>query len=83
MEVFIVFSFLAIASFYIGYITGHKHGFEECEEIKQKYSLTTSKGISGREYVEKYGECPICEDCPHNCPLETEFQQVTSKLKMP
>lgn len=28
------------------------------------------KGLSGREYVEKYGECPICEDCPHNCPLD-------------
>ena len=28
------------------------------------------KGLSGREYVEKYGECPICEDCPHNCTLD-------------
>lgn len=27
--------------------------------------------ISGREYVKKYGECPICVDCPHNCPLDS------------
>lgn len=26
--------------------------------------------LNGRMYVESTGECPICEDCPHNCPLE-------------
>ncbi len=25
---------------------------------------------SGREYVEKTGKCPMCEDCPDNCPIE-------------
>lgn len=24
----------------------------------------------GREYVSNYGKCPICTDCPDNCPLE-------------
>ena len=25
---------------------------------------------SGRGYVNKTGKCPMCEDCPDNCPLE-------------
>lgn len=69
MEVFIGIAIILICCFSIGYFIGHKDGFRECEEIKQKYSITTSNGISGREYVEIYGECPICVDCPHNCPL--------------
>ena len=24
----------------------------------------------GREYVETTGKCPMCWDCPDNCPLE-------------
>lgn len=69
MEV-VVISFLMIICIMLGYFLGYTKGFDESEEIHEKYSVTTSKGISGREYVEKYGECPICEDCPHNCPLE-------------
>lgn len=61
---------MTCASFLIGIVIGYNYGFNECSEAYKKYSVTTSKGISGREYVEKYGECPICEDCPHNCPLE-------------
>ena len=83
MDVIILIIFFGILCHMLGYFIGYNKGFKECEEINQKYSLTTSKGISGREYVEIYGECPICEDCPHNCPLETEFQQVASKLKTP
>ena len=26
----------------------------------------------GRDYVERTGKCPICLDCPHNCPLDKE-----------
>ena len=25
---------------------------------------------SGRGYVKKTGKCPMCEDCPDNCPME-------------
>lgn len=25
---------------------------------------------AGRGYVKKTGKCPMCEDCPDNCPLE-------------
>ena len=27
------------------------------------------KRIAGREHVKATGECPMCEDCPDNCPL--------------
>lgn len=25
---------------------------------------------AGREYVKATGKCPMCEDCPDNCPIE-------------
>lgn len=28
------------------------------------------KKISGREYVKATGKCPMCEDCPDNCPID-------------
>lgn len=28
------------------------------------------KNIEGRKYVETFGVCPICMDCPKNCPLD-------------
>ncbi len=27
---------------------------------------------AGRGYVDKTGKCPMCEDCPDNCPLDRE-----------
>lgn len=27
---------------------------------------------AGRGYVKKTGKCPMCEDCPDNCPLDKE-----------
>lgn len=50
--------------------------FLMCEFIKETIEKRKLKPISGIEYVEKYGECPICENCPHNCPLDnkTEFE---------
>lgn len=65
MGVIILIIFFGILCHMLGYFIGYNKGFKECK----KYSLTTSNGISGREYVEIYGECPICVDCPHNCPL--------------
>ena len=32
--------------------------------------LGIMKGISGREYVKEFGVCPICTDCPKECPLD-------------
>lgn len=29
------------------------------------------KHINGRAYVELFGTCPICMDCPKNCPLDS------------
>ena len=26
--------------------------------------------FTGRRYVKVTGKCPICEDCPDNCPLK-------------
>lgn len=26
----------------------------------------------GREYVSNYNKCPMCMDCPDNCPLDKE-----------
>lgn len=26
--------------------------------------------LDGRRYVKVTGKCPMCEDCPDNCPLE-------------
>ena len=43
-----------------------------CEFIKKTMDKRKLKPISGREYVGKYGECPICVDCPHNCPLDSK-----------
>ena len=70
MGVIFGLTFIMITCFGMGYFIGYNKGFDECDNIHERYSLTTSKGISGKEYVEKYGECPICVDCPHNCPLE-------------
>lgn len=28
------------------------------------------KDDCGRDYVERTGKCPMCIDCPHNCPLD-------------
>lgn len=44
--------------------------FLMCVFIKEEIEKRKSKPISGREYAEKYGECPMCEDCPHNCPFD-------------
>ena len=30
----------------------------------------TVKDVCGREYVSKYGSCPMCTDCPDGCPLD-------------
>ena len=44
--------------------------YEYIVNFENKNDTTTAKNISGREYVEKFGECPICENCPHGCPLD-------------
>ena len=28
------------------------------------------QNIVGREYVELFGSCPMCMDCPDGCPLD-------------
>lgn len=46
MEVVFVICFLMIICFMFGYFIGHTKGFNECEEIYEKYSVTTSKGYN-------------------------------------
>ena len=29
-----------------------------------------SKYLDGRKYVEMFGSCPMCTDCPDGCPLD-------------
>ena len=31
------------------------------------------KKVTGRDYVKETGKCPMCEDCPDNCPMEEEW----------
>lgn len=31
------------------------------------------KKVAGRDYVKETGKCPMCEDCPDNCPMEEEW----------
>jgi len=33
-------------------------------------NIPTVKAVSGREYVSKYGSCPMCMDCPDGCPWD-------------
>lgn len=28
------------------------------------------KRVAGRNYVKETGKCPMCEDCPDNCPMD-------------
>lgn len=30
------------------------------------------KNFSGREYAKNINSCPMCVDCPDNCPLENK-----------
>ena len=34
--------------------------------------IVSTEDNCGRDYVERTGKCPICLDCPHNCPLEEQ-----------
>ena len=33
-------------------------------------NIPTVKPVNGREYVELFGSCPMCTDCPDGCPLD-------------
>ena len=39
-------------------------------------ATTKVKDDCGRDYVKRTGKCPICTDCPHNCPLENNDLEV-------
>lgn len=30
------------------------------------------QNMSGRAYVDIFGTCPVCTDCPDNCPLDNK-----------
>ena len=46
----------------------HKQVKQWLEELKEY----REKDDCGRDYVKRTGKCPICTDCPHNCPLDKE-----------
>lgn len=39
-------------------------------EALADFIVNKIKNISGKEYVKAFGMCPICVDCPKNCPLD-------------
>jgi hypothetical protein len=41
---------------------------EQVDEIVD--AIPTAKAVNGREYVEAFGKCPMCMDCPDGCPLD-------------
>lgn len=32
--------------------------------------IETLEYLNGRNYVKMFGKCPMCMDCPDNCPIE-------------
>ena len=56
---------------------------EVAEEVCYLVSLideqSTVETINGREYVSKYGSCPMCMDCPDACPLEKKRISIPPK----
>ena len=45
-----------------------ERGRKEFDQVIMTQS--TVELVSGREYVEKFGSCPMCMDCPDGCLLE-------------
>ena len=53
------------------YIAGRMNLIELVLKMaKEKLVELDRYRFSGREYVEMTGKCPMCEDCPDNCPIE-------------
>lgn len=46
----------------------HQAYLKGMADEKMRYDLDKLK--CGREYVEEFYECPMCTDCPDNCPLD-------------
>jgi hypothetical protein len=42
-----------------------------CDYVWNSKQHRTTKN-AGRGYVKATGKCPMCEDCPDNCPIEKE-----------
>lgn len=40
------------------------------KDVIKSLEKQNTKDDCGRDYVKRTGKCPICTDCPHNCPLE-------------
>ena len=41
---------------------------EQVDELVD--AIPTAQTVNGREYVELFGSCPMCVDCPDGCPLD-------------
>ncbi len=48
----------------------HQAYMKGVTDERMKYDLSRLK--CGRDYVEEFGKCPICTDCPDNCPLDNK-----------
>ena len=52
-------------------ILGRETEIKELQEyIEGLEEATGVEDDCGRDYVERTGKCPICINCPHNCPLD-------------
>lgn len=40
--------------------------------IEKLAYVLNKKDNCGRDYVKQTGKCPMCIDCPHNCPLDNK-----------
>ena len=43
---------------------------EDLADVMYDVMFKAMKDISGREYVKRFGTCPMCTDCPDGCPLD-------------
>lgn len=48
----------------------HQAYIKGVADANARYNLNKLK--CGRDYVKEFGECPMCTDCPDNCPLDNK-----------
>lgn len=43
--------------------------------------MDSIKHMTGRSYAIIFGECPVCEDCPDECPITTKGDKNDKRRK--
>lgn len=69
----ILIALLIPMCYVLAYVAGRMNLIELVLKMtKEKLVELDRYRFSGREYVEMTGKCPMCWDCPDNCPLDKE-----------